>query len=63
MATTLLYLGKMDCILELINRVGEDRAYEAWRGRLNYFKDLFDGSVFGVNDYEADNIFDKFEVY
>ena len=63
MAKVLSYLGEIDCILDLIDIVGEDRAYKAWRGKLNYFKDLSDGSVFGVNDYEADVIFDNFEVY
>lgn len=63
MAKVLLYLGEFDCISDLIDRVGEERAYKAWRGKLNYFKNLSDGSVFGVNDYEADVIFDEFEVY
>lgn len=63
MAKLLLYLGEMDCIADLIDRVGEDAAYKAWRGKLNYFKNLSDGSVFGVNDYEADIIFDKFEAH
>ena len=63
MAKVLLYLGEIDCIGDLIERVGEDAAYKAWRGKLNYFKNLSDGSVFGVNDYEADAIFEKFEVH
>lgn len=63
MAKILLYLGEFDCISDLIDRVGEERADEAWCGKLNYFKDLSDGSVFGVNDYKADVIFDNFEVY
>ena len=63
MAKVLLYLGEIDCIGDLIERVGEDAAYKAWRGKLNYFKNLSDGSVFGVSDYEADAIFEKFEVH
>jgi hypothetical protein len=63
MASILLYLGEMDCIGDLIDRVGEDAAYKAWRGKLNYFKNLADGSIFGVSDYEADSIFEKYEVY
>lgn len=63
MAKVLLYLGEFDCISDLIDRVGEECAYKAWRGKLNYFKNLSDESVFGVNDYEADVIFDKFEAY
>ena len=63
MAKVLLYLGEIDCIGDLIERVGEDAAYKAWRGKLNYFKNLSDGSVFGVDDYEADAIFEKFEVH
>ena len=63
MAKVLLHLGEIDCIGDLIERVGEDAAYKAWRGKLNQFKNLSDGSVFGVNDYEADAIFEKFEVY
>ena len=60
MAKVLLYLGEIDCIGDLIERVGEDAAYKAWRRKLNYFKNLSDGSVFGVSDYEADAIFEKF---
>lgn len=63
MAKVLMYLGELDCISDLIDIVGEDRANEAWCGKLNYFEDLYDGSVFGVNDYKADIIFDNFEVY
>ena len=60
MAKVLIYLGEIDCISDLIDKVGEDRANEAWHGKLNYFKDLSDGTVFGVNDYEADIIFENF---
>lgn len=63
MAKVLIYLGEIDCISDLIDKVGEDRANEAWHGKLNYFKDLSDETVFGVNDYEADIIFENFEVY
>ena len=63
MAKVLLYLGEMDCVGDLIDRVGEDAAYKAWRGKLNYFKDLADESIFGVSDYETDYIFEKYEVY
>ena len=34
MGKVLLYLGEMDCIGDLIDRVGEDAAYKAWRGKL-----------------------------
>ena len=63
MHNVLVYLGEMDCIGDLIDVVGEDAAYKAWRGKLNYFKNLADGSIFGVSDYEADSIFEKYEVY
>lgn len=63
MAKVLIYLGEIDCISDLIDKVGEDRANETWHGKLNYFKDLSDETVFGVNDYEADIIFENFEVY
>ena len=54
MGKVLLYLGEMDCIGDLIDRVGEDAAYKAWRGKLCYFKNVTDNQVFGVSDYEAD---------
>ncbi len=60
MAKVLLYLGEMDSISDLIDRVGEERAYKAWHGKLYYFNNLSDGSIFGVNNYEADRIFNKF---
>lgn len=63
MAKVLLHLGEIDCIGDLIEIVGEDAGYKAWRGKLNYFKNLSDGSVFGVNNYETDAIFEKFEVH
>lgn len=63
MNNILLYLGEMDCIGDLIGRVGEDAAYKAWRGKLNYFEDLDDGTIFGVSDYEADYIFEEYTVY
>ena len=63
MAKVFIYLGEIDYISDLIDKVGEDRANEAWYGKLNYFKDLSDGTVFGVNDYWADFIFENFEVY
>lgn len=63
MAKVLLYLGEIDCLGDLIDIVGEDAAYKAWRGKLNYFKNLADGSIFGVSDYEADGIFEKYEAY
>ena len=63
MGKMLLYLGEMDCIEDLIDRVGEDAAYKAWRGKLCYFKNITDNHVFGVSDYEADYIFEKYEVH
>lgn len=62
MAKVLFYLGELDCIGDLIDIVGEDAAHKAWHGKLNYFKNPADGSVFGVSDYEADSIFEEFEV-
>lgn len=58
----LVYLGEMDCIGDLIDRVGEDAAYKVWCGKLNYFKNLSDGSIFGVGDYEAEVLFESGEV-
>ncbi len=58
----LVYLGEIDCIGDLIDRLGEDAAYKAWCGKLNYFKDLSDGSIFGVGDYEAEVLFESGEV-
>ena len=63
MGKVLLYLGEMDCIEDLIDRVGEDAAYKAWRGKLCYFKKLTDNQIFGVSDFEADYIFEKYEVH
>ena len=63
MGKVLLYLGEMDCIEDLIDRVGEDAAYKAWRGKLCYFKNITEDQVFGVSDYEADYIFEKYEVH
>ena len=63
MGKVLLYLGEMDCIEDLIDRVGEDAACKAWRGKLCYFKSITDNQVFGVSDYEADYIFEKYEVH
>ena len=63
MGNVLLYLGEMDCIGDLIDRVGEDAAYKAWRGKLCYFKNLTEDRVFGVSDCEADYIFEKYEAY
>ena len=63
MGNVLLYLGEMDCIGDLIDRVGEDAAYKAWRGKLCYFKNLTEDRVFGVSDCEADYIFEKYETY
>lgn len=63
MAKVLLYLGEIDCLGDLIDVVGEDAAYKAWCGKLNYFKNPADGLIFGVSDYEADSIFEKYEVY
>lgn len=63
MTKILFYLGELDCIGDLIDIVGEYAAHKAWGGKLNYFKNPADGSVFGVSDYEADNIFEEFEVY
>lgn len=63
MGNVLLYLGEMDCIGDLIDRVGEDAAHKAWRGKLCYFKDITEDLVFGVSDYEADYIFEEHEVY
>jgi len=62
MRDVLVYLGEMDCIGDLIDRVGDDGACKAWRGKLNYFKDLASGQIFGVSDYEADYIFETCEV-
>lgn len=58
----LVYLGEMDCIGDLIDIVGEDTAYKVWSGKFNYFKNLSDGSIFGVGDYEADVLFESGEV-
>ena len=63
MGKVLLYLGEMDCIEDLMDRVGEDAAYKAWRGKLCYFKNITDNHVFGVSDYEADYIFEKYEIH
>ena len=63
MGKVLLYLGEIDCIEDLIDRVGEDAAYKAWRGKLCDFKNITDNQVFGVSDYEADYIFEKYEVH
>lgn len=59
----MIYLGEMDCIGDLIDRVGEDAANKAWCGKLNYFEDIDDGAVFGVSDYEMDYIFEEYTVY
>lgn len=58
----LKYLGEIDCIADLVEMVGEEAANKAWRGKLNYFKDLRDGIVFGVSDFLADTIFETEEV-
>ena len=58
----LKYLGEIDCLGDLADIVGEDVANKAWRGKLNYFKDLSNNNVFGVGDYEADFIFENEEV-
>lgn len=58
----LKYLGEIDCIGDLIEIVGEEAAYKAWRGKLNYFKDFSNSSIFGVGDFEADDIFENEEV-
>lgn len=58
----LKYLGEIDCIGDLIEIVGEEAAYKAWRGKLNYFKDLSNNSIFGVGDFEADDIFENEEL-
>lgn len=58
----LKYLGEIDCLLDLADMVGEDAANKAWHGKLNYFKDLSDGSVYGVGDLGADYIFENEEV-
>lgn len=58
----LIYLGEMDCIADLIDAVGEDAGRKAWHGKLNYFKDLDNGAVFGVGDYQADLIFENEDV-
>lgn len=58
----LVYLGEMDCPGDLIDRVGESTVYKAWCGKLNYFKNLSDESIFGVGDYEAEALFESGEV-
>lgn len=58
----LKYLGEIDCLGDLADIVGEDVANKAWRGKLNYFKDLSNNNVIGVGDYEADFIFENEEV-
>ena len=58
----LIYLGEMDCIADLIDVVGADAGRKAWHGKLNYFKDLDNGAVFGVGDYQADLIFENEDV-
>lgn len=47
---------------DLIDRVGEDAALKAWRGKLTYFENLTTGEIFGVGDYETDYIFEKYDV-
>ena len=63
MSKRVIYLGEMDCIGDLIDKVGEDTASKAWHGKLKYFEDLDDGAIFGVSDYEADYIFEEYTVY
>lgn len=58
----LKYLGEIDCKGDLAMLAGEDVAEKAWYGKLNYFKDLSNNSVFGVSDFEADYIFESEEV-
>lgn len=52
----------MDCMADLIDAVGEDAGGRDWHGKLNYFKDLDSGAVFGVGDYQADLIFENEDV-
>lgn len=54
----LKYLGEIDCIEDLIDMVGEDAGNKAWHGKLNYFKDISSGNIFGVSDFQADYIFE-----
>lgn len=58
----LKYLGEIDCIEDLIDMVGEDAGNKAWHGKLNYFKDISNGNIFGVSDFQADYIFENEEV-
>ena len=58
----LKYLGEIDCLSDLADMVSKDEANKAWHGKLNYFKDLSDGSVYGVGDPGADYIFENEEV-
>lgn len=58
----LRYLGEIDCIEDLIDMVGEDASNKAWHGKLNYFKDISSGNIFGVSDFQADYIFENEEV-
>ena len=56
------YLGEIDCVEDLIDLVGEDEGRKAYRGKLNYFKDLSDNKIFAVDDFRAELLFERGEV-
>lgn len=58
----LKFLGEIDCFADLADVVGDEEATRAFKGKLNYFLNINDGSVFGVSDFAADSIFDSDEV-
>ena len=58
----LKYLGEIDCVEDLIDLVGEDEGLKAYRGKLNYFKDLSTNKIIAVSDFAAESIFESEEV-
>lgn len=58
----LKYLGEIDCVEDLIDLVGEDEGLKAYRGKLNYFKDLSTNKIIAVSDFAAESIFESGEV-
>lgn len=58
----LKYLGEIDCVEDLIDLVGEDEGIKAYRGKLNYFKDLSINKIIAVSDFAAESIFESEEV-
>lgn len=59
MNNTLMFLGELDCLDDLVDKVGEERAEKAFHGKLNYFMNLKTMEVFGVSDYAADQLFEE----